>query len=328
MEFRKEIIRSSSGTDEAKQREDFNKINDVKRQIEELTYTYYGHNTSYLPYTHDEVVTDGKKTYVFNPEAANIFIEEMMSTIDEQYWNDYPLPDDFFEMFDYDTQEFYKSFLYLAIRISSIKTPSKKPEGHHEDVGNGTFKDLCTLANSIVIPYQEQSFHREFEIGIPNPDLPQLFFDIQDILRALDKESIFFHAPKSSEEQEKALKEDELKINKPLQFSADFESSALDQVLASEEYIKESNDIFRKRENEMLKDMLSDFPDVESFINHACTFRDLIFRYNNHNIENYLDRAIKLFLLRNDHSVLSQKDTYLETHEKITFLINDIRNKF
>lgn len=326
MEFRKEIIRSSSNTDEAQQREDFGRINDVMIQIDELMYTYYGHNASYLPYTHDEVITDGKKTYIFNPEAADFFIEEMLSTIDEQYWNSYPLPDDFFEMFDYDTQEFYKSFLYLAIRIGAIKTPSKKPDGHHKDVGNGTFRDLCTLSNSIVIPYSEQTYHREFELGIPNPDLPQLFFDIQDICRALGRENCFFHAPRTSDEQEQALREDTLMKQSAQQFASDIEDSALDQVLASEEYLKESNDIFRQRENEELKKIISDFPDTDNFIKHACTFRDLLFRNNNHNVENYLDHAIKLFLLRNEHSVLSQKDAYLDTHEKITIIINEIKS--
>ena len=325
MESGRELIRTSNTTDEITQRQDYKKINDVSAQMEELMYVYYGHNTSYLPYTHDEVEVDGRKRYIFNPEAADNFIEELMSTIDEQYWNNYPLPDEFFEMFDYDTQEFYKSFLYLAVRLCEFRTPSKKPEGHHGEIGNGTFRDLCTLANSIVIPYSEHSFHREFEIGIPNPNLPQIFFDIQDICRALDKESCFLHPPKNEEEQEKALRNDELMLNARSRFGEDFEGSALDQLLASEEYLKESQDMFREKEREQLKELLADFPDADRFFKYASTYRDLIFRNNNHNTEKYIDNAIKLFLLRNDHSVLSGKDTFLDTHEKITFLINEIK---
>ena len=77
-EFRKKILRSSATTDEYEQEDDYNRISDVYTQVNDFMYTYYGHDTSYLPYTHDRIDEDHNRTYVFNPEAADIFIEEMI----------------------------------------------------------------------------------------------------------------------------------------------------------------------------------------------------------------------------------------------------------
>lgn len=326
-EFRKEIIRSSSITDDIEQEEDFRRLDVAQQLLNELLYVYYGHDASFLPYTHDEIESASGKTYKFNPDAANIFIDELLNNIDEQYWLNYPLPDDIFEKFNEDTKHFYRSFLYLAIRISSIKLNCKKPEGHHEDVGNGTFKDLLVLAKALVIPYSEAGFHRRYEIGIQDSDLPQIFFDIQKVCHALGKEDdCFLHASKSSEEQENAYREDSENELNHIQMIADANGLDIEQLQASQQYLKESNEFLRKQEEEALKKQLADFEDADTFIQCASTYRDLLFRYNNHDTEQYIDTALKLFLLRNNLSALSTESGCKDSHNSIIKVIESIRD--
>lgn len=330
--FRKRIIRSSANTSEEESSEDYFRIKEVSSQIDELLHVYYGHDTSFMPYTHDDIAmidpVDGsiKRSYTYNPKVAELLIDELMSTINEQYWEQYTLPEDFFEKYNDDIKKFYRSFLYLAIRMATIKTPSQKPEGYHAPIGSGTFRDLDTLIHAFVIPYSESEFHREFEIGIPNPKLPGIFFDIQDICRGLDMESCFLHKAASAEEQESARKADEIEQMETARYISSFQGFELNQYLTSEEYMQESIEYLKQKENERLKKLLEKFPEPDKFIENACTFRNLLFRYNNHETEYYLDNAIKLFLLRNGHSVLSDRKSYQSAHLEIGLAMNKLKS--
>lgn len=325
-EFRKNIIRSSAMTDDLEQDDDFKRI-DVARQLyDELQHLYYGYDASYLPYTHDEIISLEGTSYQFNPEAADIFINELLDIISEQYWRNYPIPEELFDRFNDDTKQFYKSFLYLAIRIGTINIPSINSADHHAEVGSSTFKDLSTLAHSIVIPYSESRFHRRFEIGIPDNELPQLFYDIGKICRALGKENVFLHPYESDEEQKKAYKEDSKKERDHLKNIADEKGIDLKQLKASEQYIKETNNYYRKQEDKELRETLGDFEDAESFFKHASVYRDLVFNYNNTDSEQYIDNALKLFLIRNNLSALSTESVCRESHNQIVEVIENIRN--
>ena len=326
-EFRKSIIRSSSRTDDKEQNNDCRKIDVAKQLFEELQYVYYGYDASYLPYTHDAIETANGIEFKFNPEAAEIFINELINTIDELYWRNYPLPDELFDKFNDDTKKFYRSFLYLAIRIAAINIPSINSQEQHTEVGSGTFKDLSTLAHSIVIPYSESSFHRRFEIGIQDTELPQLFYDIGKICRVLGKENIFLHSYESDEEQTKAFKEDTKKENDYIKMIANEKGIDLKQLKASEQYLKETNAYYRKQGDEELRKILGDFEDKEAFFNHASTYRDLLFDYNNSDSEEYIDTALKMFLLRNNLSALSTDDFCKESHNQLAAVINNIRNQ-
>ena len=325
-EFRKSIIRSSSMTDDKEQNNDCRKIDVAKQLFEELQYVYYGYDASYLPYTHDAIETASGIEYRFNPEAADIFISELINTIDELYWRNYPLPDELFDKFNDDTKNFYRSFLYLAIRIATISIPSTNRQEHHTEVGSGTFKDLLTLAHLIVIPYSESSFHRRFEIGIQDTELPKLFCDIGKICRVLGKENIFLHSYESDEEQTKAFKEDTKKENDHIKMIADENGIDLKQLKASTQYLRETNAFYRKQGDDELRKILGDFEDKEAFFTHASTYRDLLFNYNNFDSEKYIDTALKLFLLRNNLSALSADDFCRESHNQIAEVINNIRN--
>ena len=99
-----------------------------------------------------------------------------------------------------------------------------------------------------------------------------------------------------------------------------------EQFKANNQYLRESNEYYIKQENEDFKKQLGDFEDKDTFVNCACTYRDLIFHYNNHDTEQYIDTALKLFLVRNGHSVLSDKETYLDAHAEIALAIDEIKD--
>ena len=324
-EFRKPILRSSLLTDDCEQDKDYKTLETSKQLIDELLYIYYGYDASFLPYTHDEIITENGKQYRYNPKAGEAFIDDLINTIDEQYWRNFPLPDELFDKFNDDTIQFYRAFLYLAIRIASIKITVKKPEGHHEDVGNGTFRDLITLTHSLCVPYSERGFHRRFEIGIPDNKLPNLFFDIQTICRALGKENSFLHTSTSAEEQETAYREDSEEELNHIRMISYEQGIDIDQLKASEQYLKETAQFYRNKENEDLMKQLKDFEDADTFIMKATTYRDLLFRYNTHGTEEYIETALKLFLLRNRLSVLSTEDGCKKSHKDISSTIDKLR---
>ncbi|MCR5702035.1 MAG: hypothetical protein K6G76_07825 [Lachnospiraceae bacterium] len=321
MEFRKQIIRSSSSCDDIACEADYKRINETVEQVTELLSLYYGLNNYYLPFTHDREFNGNTPYYTFNPEAADIFLEELISTIDELYWNDYPLPEDFFEAFDSDTILFYKSYLYLIIRIASIKNPYSK-----EKTGTGTFMELYNMYSDFVIPYTEDIFHRKFEIGIRDNELPGIFEVVQNMCVALGAEDSFLHKAESDSEQENALEQDNNYKLETAKCNAAAKGMELEQFLAMQDYLNENKHHLLQQKNEEMKANLGDFPERDKFISYAATFRDLFFRYNNHRIEHYIDTAIKLFLLRNNMSVLSHDETYTDTQSKIYATMTDIRS--
>ena len=325
-EFRKQIIRSSAITDDIEQEEDYYRLSAAEKHLSDLINEYYGYGTSFLPYTHDRIDTNEGFEYSFDPDAAKLFVDELVSTIDELYWREYPLPDDFFDNFNEDTKEFYRSFLYLAIRIASIKMPPTVPDGHHAPTGNGTFNDLLTLTKAMVIPYSEAGFHRRFEIGIQDRELPQLFYDIQKICRALGKENCFLHTSESAEEQANALKEDSENEIYEMMRLADENGMSYEQLKATNQYLRESSDFIRKQEDEDFKKQLDSFKDADTFINCSITYRDLLFHYNNRDTEVYITNALNLFLLRNGHSVLSDNKTFQESRSAVMNAIKKIKN--
>lgn len=324
-EFRKQILRSSATTDDMEQEEDYYRLSGADKLLSKLIHEYYSYGTSFLPYTHDRIETDLGFEYKFNAEVSKTFIDELVFTIDELYWRDYPLPDEFFDHFTEDTKEFYRSFLYLAVRIASTKLPPSVPEGHHEPVGNGTFDDLLTLTNVLVIPYSEAGFHRRFEIGLRDNELPQIFYDINKLCQALGKENCFLHASESEEEQANALKEDsENEIYEMMRY-ADENGMSLDQYKANTQYLRETADYYRKQEIENFKQELGTFDDEDTFVNCSKTYRDLLFHYNNRATQVYIENALKLFLLRNGHSVLSDNKTYQDSRNTIIQATNKIK---
>lgn len=324
-EFRKDILRSSSMTDDFEQDEDYKRIDVAEKILNELQYVYYGYDASYLPYTHDRIESDDGITYRFNPITCEAFISELLDTIDEQYWRNYPVPDELFDKFNEDTKQFYRSFLYLAIRIAALKLPLSQSKDYHAEVGKGTFKDLHTLAHSIVIPYSEAVFHRQFEIGIQDTDLPQMLYDIGRICSAIGKENIFLHASISDEEQQNALKEDAANALEHIRILANEKGIDVEQLQASEQYLKESAQYLLSQENDKLKEYLGDFEDEEAFIRHASTYRNLLFRYNDYDTEQYIDTALKLFLLRNNLSALSTERRCKDSHNSVAAVIENIR---
>lgn len=107
---------------------------------------------------------------------------------------------------------------------------------------------------------------------------------------------------------------------------ADENGIDLKQLKASTQYLRETNAFYRKQEDDELRKILGDFEDKEAFFTHASIYRDLLLNYNNFDSEEYIDTALKLFLLRNNLSALSTDDFCRESHNQIAEVINNIRN--
>ncbi len=275
---------------------------DIDYQTHNLRIKYFNLASSFLPFTHDKVTRDGVEDYRFNQDKTDIFINELMEAVDDLYLSDYR------ECVSNNPRlaSFYRAFFYLVIRLTTLSREDR-------DETMVTFHEFQRYAEMSVTDLNRAEFENRYAAlkddysGICT--MPGMIGRLNDAMAAVDRDGFFLPNDKG------AISKSAIYIDK---YAEGYDEEDRDDIIVGHEsYIS-----YLKANLEIEDDGFFDQEVLEMAI------RDYyygLFLFGNETFASNVNRAVTLFLVRNNMTITADEDSFDEVFNKVDESIKILR---